>query len=180
MEAYESAKAIFENNLINWVVLVFAIVYLWSKNVPQMFKSRENAIETALHDAAQAKKQGAEQLAEQERRIANAEQEKQNIITEAKNLAGQLKLQMEAQTAKDVADLRTKIEQQIANERQLAVTQLKEVAARASISLTEKALPSLLNEEAKARLLTQFMEQLDKEAGSGTTLRTGSLESSNR
>ena len=180
MNAYDAAKALFENNVINWIVLVIGVLYLWNKNVPQMFKSREEAIQTALKDAAAAKKQAEELLAEQKKRIANAEQEKNNILSDAKHLASEMKQQMEAQTAKDVADLRTKIEQQLANERQLAVTQLKEVAAKASISLTEKVLPTLLDENAKARLLTQFMEQLDKEAGAGTTFRASSLESSSK
>ena len=180
MNAYDAAKSLFENNVINWIVLVIGVVYLWNKNVPKMFKARAEAIEASLADAAQAKKQGAEYLAEQEKRIANAEQEAQKILSEAKQVAAEMKQQMEAQTAKDLADLRTKMEQQIANERQLCVTQLKEVAARASITLTEQVLPTLLDEKAKARLLTQFMEQLDKEANQGTSFRASSLESSNR
>jgi F0F1-type ATP synthase membrane subunit b/b' len=98
---FEAAKALFENNLINWLVLVAAIVYLWNKYVPPMFKAREEQIENSLKEAALAKKQGQELFQEQKKRVENAETEKKQILVEAKELAEQLKLQMEAQALKD-------------------------------------------------------------------------------
>lgn len=181
VDAFESLKALFENNLINWLVLMAGVLYLWNKFVPGMFKSREESITTAIANAQATKRQGEALLEEQKVKLANAEQEAAKILDEAKNLANQLKLQMEAQTKKDMADLETKIEQSIANEKQAAITQLRQAAARASIVLTEKALPTLLDENVKSRLLTQFMEQLDKEVSSDTTLRaSGSLQSAKK
>jgi F-type H+-transporting ATPase subunit b len=178
VDAYESLKALFENNLINWLLLMAGVIYLWNKSVPPMFKAREESITNAIAEAQATKRQGEAMLEEQKIKIANAEQEAAKILDEAKALATQLKQQMEAQTLKDMADLKAKIEQSIANERQSAISSLRQTAARASIALTEKALPSLLDEAAKARLLTQFMEQLDKEVGTDTPLKTsGSLES---
>lgn len=177
---FEALKAAFENNLINWLFLVAGLVYLWNKNVPPMFKAREDQIETAIKEAALAKKQGEELLEQQKKRIANAEAEAQQILADAKQLAEQLKQQMQAQAAKDAADLRTKIEQQIANERQLAITQLRQAAAVASIKLAEQVLPTVLDDKAKAKLLTQFMEQLDSMAGPGQTFSANSLETSRK
>ncbi|MFX4806022.1 hypothetical protein ABTB42_20760, partial [Acinetobacter baumannii] len=77
VEGFEAFKQLFENNLINWLVLVAAIVYLWNKNVPPMFKAREEHIESAIKDAALVKKQGEDLLEEQKKRIANAEAEAQ-------------------------------------------------------------------------------------------------------
>ncbi len=176
----EAAKAIFENNVINWLLLVGFVVYMWNKYVPPMFKKREDRIETALKDAALAKKQGQELFEEQKRRVENAEAEKQQILAEARQLAEQLKQQMQAQAAKDAADLRTKIEHQIATERQLAITQLRQTAAVASIKLTEQLLPSLLDEQAKARLLNQFVEQLDSVSGQKDFFSPNRLESSRK
>ena len=181
VDSYEQLKGLFENNLVNWLILMAGVIYLWNKFVPPMFKSREDSINSAIADAAATKRQGEAMLEEQKVKIANAEQEAAKILDQAKALANDLKQQMEAQTLKDMADLKVKIEQSIANERQAAITQLRQVAARASIVLTEKALPTLLDEKAKARLLTQFMEQLDKEVSNDNTLKTrGSLESAQK
>ena len=176
----EQAKELFENNLINWLLLVVGLVYLWNKFVPAMFKNREDSIQAAIKDAAAIKKQGEELLAEQTKRIANAEAEKAQILTDAKHLAEQLKEQMDAQAKEEAGYLLKKIEQQIANERQQAVTQLRQAAAAASIKLTEEILPSLLDDQAKAKLLTQFMEQLDSMSGPGQTFQANSLETSRK
>lgn len=180
VEGFEAFKQLFENNLINWLVLVAAIVYLWNKNVPPMFKAREEHIESAIKDAALVKKQGEDLLEEQKKRIANAEAEAQKILSEAKALAVQLGQQMEAQAKQDRADLETKIKQQMENERRLAVTQMRQTAAAAAIKLTEQLLPSLLDEQSKAKLLDQFMEQLDTISTSGQTFTAGNLETSNK
>lgn len=177
---FEAAKALFENNVINWLVLVAALVYGWNKYVPPMFKAREEHIENALKEAALAKKQGQELFQEQKKRVENAEKEKEQILADAKQLAVQLKEQMQAQADKDKKDLETKIQQQIANEKQLAITQLRQTAAIASIKLTEQLLPSLLDEQAKAKLLTQFMEQLDSVSGQKDFFSPNRLESSRK
>ncbi len=176
----EAAKALFENNVINWLVLVVAIYFLWQKYVPPMFKAREEHIENALKEAALAKKQGQELFQEQKKRVENAEAEKKQIITEAKDLAEQLKQQMKAQAMEDMKNLEAKIEQQIANEKQQAITQLRQTAAVASIKLTEQLLPSLLDEQAKAKLLNQFMEQLDSVSGQKDFFSPNRLESSRK
>jgi F-type H+-transporting ATPase subunit b len=177
---FEQAKGLFENNVINWLILVAGLVYLWNKNVPAMFKSREDNIQTAIKDAALAKKQGQDLLEEQKKRTANADAERAQILTDAKHLAAQLKEQLEAQAKEDAAYLLKKIDQQISNERQLAVTQLRQAAAAASIKLTEQILPSLLDEQSKAKLLTQFMEQLDSMSAPGQTFSANSLETSRK
>jgi F-type H+-transporting ATPase subunit b len=180
MNAYEAARSLFENNLINWLVLLAGLIYLWKKYVPAMFAAREESITQALRDAAQAKLQSEKMLAEQKVRISNAEREASKILSDAKVFANELKVELETQTEKEVSQLKTRIEQQITYERELAVTQMREAAAKASISLTEKILPSLLDEAVKSRLLTEFMEQLDKEVGQGTTFAAERLESINR
>lgn len=167
---------IFRNNFINWVVLIGALVYFWNKYTPAMFAARKERIDSALRDAAAARETGEHFLNEQRAKVANAEQETQRIIEEARSLAAQLKVQMEEQTVKDLADVKRKIEQQIANERQLAITELRAAAARASIKLTESALPNLMTTDVKSRLLSQFMEQLDS-LEQGPKLSAGQFES---
>jgi len=122
---------------------------------------QESCIETAIADAAAAKAEGEAFLQKQQAAVANIEQDSARIIAEAKQVATEMQAQMDQQTQKDTADLLKKIEAQIAGERQLAITELRAAAARASIKLTEQVLPSLMTADAKSKLLSQFMEQLD-------------------
>lgn len=101
-------------------------------------------------------------------------------MAEARTLAQELRVQIEAQTVKDMAELEKKIEQQIASERQVAITQMRAVAARVAIKLTEQILPDLLTANVKSKLLGQFIEQLDSVNANSSKVAGPSLESINR
>lgn len=173
----EALNHLFENNLINWIVLIGLLGFAWSKFVPSVLESRKDGIETALKEAAKARQEGEAFLAEQRAKVADADARSAQIIEEARQLAIEMELQMKAQMAADLADMQKKIEVQIAGERQLAITELRAAAARAAIKLTEQMLPSMMNAEAKSKLLSQFMEQLDSNSQQGTKVSAGHLES---
>ncbi|HEY9712022.1 MAG TPA: hypothetical protein V6C72_01055 [Chroococcales cyanobacterium] len=175
-EVHEEAFNLFDfkNNVINWVVLVALVVWLWNKFTPGAFQSRKEKIDALLAEAAANRKAGEDFLKEQRQRVANAEKEAQEILADASKLAGELKVQMQESTAKDMETLKHKIENQIESERRVAVNSLRQAAARASIELTREVLPTLMNEKTKAKLLTQFIEQLDETSAQG-----GLLESQN-
>jgi len=151
----------FENNLINWLVLVVLLCILMARVMPAIFQSRKESIETALSEAAQARANGAAFLREQESKVSNLEKEADAILVEAQEMAERMKQEMQAQTAKDMAELRTRIEHEIAGERQLAISQLRTATSKAAIALAEIALPSAITDSAKARLTDQFLQQLE-------------------
>jgi len=164
----------FKNNFINWLLLVGLVVWLWNKYTPPMFQSRKENIENQLREAELARQNAERFLKEQQERVANAEAEAEKILADAKHLAEQLKLQVEEQTTKEIADLKIKLENSIANERQMAVIEMRSAAAKASIELTKQILPGLMTANVKANLLTQFIEELDE-----TTSKDGWAESKN-
>ena len=162
--AAEGGNAIFElfeNNLINWVVLVIAICWGASRIMPSVFSNRKSQIDGAIQDARIAREEGEKFLTEQQAKIANAERESDNILVEAKQIAEKMRGDMEAATKKELADLEHRIDQEITNQRQLAVLQLRTAAAKAAIALSESAIPQALNDQAKAKLMNQFMDQLE-------------------
>lgn len=153
--------AFFDNNLINWLVLVGLIAYMMSRLVPGLLASRRQSIESALKEASQARLEGLAFMEAQQKRVANAEKEAEEILVEARKVADQMRQQIEEQTAREIADLEAKIEQQVANERQLAVTQLRQAAAGAAIKLAELTLPHQVTAQTKERLLGEFLDQLE-------------------
>ena len=151
----------FRNNVLNWIILVIGIIWLAKTLLPPAFASRAQKIASALDEAAKSRAEGLAFLEEQRTRIANAEKEAEKILVEAKDVAIQMRAQMEGETRKEAAELSVKIEQQISNQRQLAVTELRTVAARAAIKLTEVSLKQHLSAGSKQKLLDQFVEQLE-------------------
>ncbi len=170
LSGYPLVSSWFENNLINWLILVVLLVILWQKVTPPMFASRAEKIETSLREAAEARAQSELLLKEQQAKVANVEEEVAQKQVDAKVLAEELRVQRAAQTQKDMADLGQKLQNQIATERAVAITDLRSSAAKAAIHLTEQILPSMMNESIRGKLLNQFMEQLDSSTSQASTL----------
>jgi F0F1-type ATP synthase membrane subunit b/b' len=152
---------LFENNLINWIVLIVAIVWFAAKSLPAVFEQRKAGIDAALSEARLVRTEGETFLVTQQQRIANAEKESDNILVEAKQMADKMRTDMELSTKKEIADLETRIEQEIGNQRQLAIMQLRTAAARAAISLSEEGIPKALTDDMKGKLVNNFIDQLE-------------------
>lgn len=170
LTGYAALAHLFENNVINWLVLVVLLIVLWNKVTPAMFAKREESITTALREAAEARAQAEALLKEQEAKVANVEQEVAKKKADAQALAEELSVQRQKQTEKDLADLTLKLQNQISTERAVAVTELRGIAAKAAIHLTEQALPSMMNDSIRGKLLNQFMEQLDSSTSQRSSL----------
>jgi F-type H+-transporting ATPase subunit b len=170
LTGYPLVSSWFENNLINWLVLVVLLVILWNKVTPAMFAKRAESIETSLREAAQTRAESEALLKEQEAKVANVEQEVAQRKSDAKALSEELTLQREKQTEKDLADLAHKLQNQIATERAVAITDLRGSVVKAAIHLTEEALPSMMNDSIRGKLLNQFMEQLDSSTSQRSSL----------
>ena len=155
----------FSNNLLNWLILVVLLVILWVKVMPGVFKDRKDRIDNALEEAKRARTEGQDFLRQQEARIANAEKEADTILVEAKEMATKLKTQLSEDMKKDAEALQKKIEQQIATERQMAITELRSQAAIVAIRLAEASLPGAITPNVKGGLMDQFVKQLDTIGG---------------
>lgn len=161
VEQSNTLFALFENNLINWLLLVVLMGWLANKYLPGAFRSRQETIEGMLREARQARAEGLAFLEAQQKKIANAEKEAEKILVDARHMAEQMRAQLEEQTRRELDDLRLKIEQQIAGERQVAVTQLRAAAASAAVALTQATLAAHVTDQTRQRLITQFVEQLE-------------------
>lgn len=150
-----------ESNIINWLLLLLVLFWLGNKYVPPALASRKSAIEAELEAAAKTKEKALKQLEEQKQKVASADKEADQILTEAKQAAEQMRIEIDKQTEADIANLLKKFESALANERQSAIAEMRAVAIRAAIKLTEESLRSAMTDEARAKLLTQFVEQLD-------------------
>jgi F-type H+-transporting ATPase subunit b len=152
---------IFSNNLINWILLVLILGYMWMKITPAMFAERKNKIDGALNEAEKARVEGQEFFKKQEARIANAEEESKSILEDAEKMAAVMKAEIEKQTETETKSLSDRITQQISAEYQQAITEMRSRTATVAVRLAEASLPGAITDSAKSRLLGEFVEQLD-------------------
>lgn len=152
---------LFESNLLNWILLVILLAYLWMKATPALFQARQEKIDTAIEEAGKAKAEAERFLSDQTARIANAEQESKKILVEAKQVAQEMKQQIAEQATQEVADFERKIGQAITGETQMAITELRSQAATVAVRLAETTLPGAMTASAKDRMLAEFIDQLE-------------------
>ena len=160
-------NALFENNLINFIVLAVLLGILWQRVMPGVFAARKERIERDLTEAKRIQREGEEFYEQQKVRIANAEKEAELILVDAKRVAEQMKEQITQQTKKDAEDLEKKITQQIATQRQMVITELRSQAATVAVRIAEASLPGAITGKVKQGLQDRFIKQLDS-VGSNT------------
>ena len=153
--------SIFENNLINWLLLVAFLWWILARSLPPVFKGREESINSTLNAAKEARAQAEALLAKQKAAVANAEKDAQEILAEARAAAKDMQESMEAQTKKDIAEMLVKFENAIAAERQMMVTEMRQASVKAAMELAKGQLASAVTPEVKSQMLNQFMEQLE-------------------
>jgi F-type H+-transporting ATPase subunit b len=151
-----------KSNFINWFLLVAIIVWACAKYLPPVFAARKQSIDDQIKSAREAKESAAKVLEEHKAKIADADKEIKQIVLEAKQAAEQMQRQIEEQTKKDMEDLRHKFDASAATERQLAISEMRAIAVKAAVKVAEEALSNALSEKEKAKLLTQFVEQIDQ------------------
>ncbi len=143
----------FKSNLLNWLLLVALLGWLYTKYVPPILRARKEQIDADLKAATDAREAAAKALDEQKQKVAKSDLEAERIIVEAKEEAAQLRDHIGSQTDKDLAELLRKFEGQAANERRLAISQMRQIAVKAAITLAEENMTQAMTEEKEASYL---------------------------
>jgi len=143
-----------EFGLMFWMALSFLILLLllgkfaW-KPVLKMLQQREAKITEALNEAMLTKEQMKQLTADNERLLAQAKDERDAILTEAKKVSQKMyedaKMKSQEEGQRIIADAKEKI----ALEKQKAIIDLKNLVAELSIEIAESVIKSELSDKSK-------------------------------
>ncbi|MCB2378750.1 F0F1 ATP synthase subunit B [Hymenobacter sp. BT635] len=131
--------------LIFWQLVIFLIVlfllakFAW-KPILGSLKEREDSIESALRMADQAKLEMQQLKAGNEKLIAEARMERDKMMQEATQMANQLIEQAKSKATEEGSRMIMQAREAIQNEKQAALTEVKNTAAKLSIDIAERIL----------------------------------------
>ncbi len=134
---------------IFWMLIIFGIVlvvlkrFAW-KPILNMLKEREESIATALNSAEEAKRQVAEMKADNEKIIAKAQQEKDIMLKEGKELKEKIIVEAKEKAAQEAQRIIDQSRQQIQNEKTAAINDIKKQVAELSVMIAEKVIKKQL------------------------------------
>jgi F-type H+-transporting ATPase subunit b len=148
--------------LIFWMVVSFSIIlfllkkFAW-KPILGMIKEREESIENALAAAEKAKEEMKALQSDNERILAEARAERDTMLKDAREIKEKMLAEAKATAGKEGERLLTAARENIQNEKNAAITELKNQVATLSIEIAEKILRSELSSDEKQKALVSTL-----------------------
>jgi F-type H+-transporting ATPase subunit b len=144
--------------LIFWTTITFILLlillgkFAW-KPILNAIKTREEGIEKALASAESALNDMRELRANNDKILAEARNERDALIKEARDAKDAIINEAKSKAQKDADRILATAREQIINEKNAAVTELKNQVATLSIEIAEKILRSELSSDEKQKAL---------------------------
>lgn len=153
--------------LIFWTSVVFVLLlailgkFAW-KPILNAIKTREKGIEDALASAERALNDMRELKSNNERILNEARAERDAMLKEARETKESIIAEAKQKAQADADRIMTTAREQIRNEKNAAVAELKNQVAQLSIEIAEKILKSeLSNDEKQKALVSNLMKDVN-------------------
>ncbi len=144
---------ILETNLINLAIIAGVLVYFGSKFLGKTLSTRQATIESAILEAEQRKQAAATALAEQQQKLAQAQEEAKKILADAEQAAARSRESILAQAEADVERMRATAAQDLSSQEARVMRELQQRIAAMALERAEAELPHRLNDEVQRRLI---------------------------
>ncbi|WRH67889.1 MAG: F0F1 ATP synthase subunit B [Planktothrix sp. GU0601_MAG3] len=151
---------ILETNLINLAILIVVLVYFGRGFLGKILSERRSTIEEAIKEAEQRQEQAQVSLAEQQKKLSDAQTEAQRILAEAEERATTVANLILTKAAEDVERMKATASQESDSERERVIAQLRSVIASQAIERAESQLKQHLNDNIQERLIDQSLALL--------------------
>lgn len=155
-----------EIGLVFWTSLVFIIVLIilrrvaW-KPILTAVSEREESIENALSSAEKAREEVANMKADNERILNEARAERDAILKEAREMKDSIVAEAKAKATEEGDKMITAAQEAIHNQKQAAITELKNQVAALSIEIAEKILrQQLADKDSQKEMVDKMLKEI--------------------
>lgn len=148
----------------NFVILAAGLGYLIGKNVPQLFQKQVQDIQGALAEAAKIKQEAAAYAAGVEKRMANLQDEIQQLRESAHAEMTAESERIRSETEHHVQRIHEQSVQEIELMTRAAKDELRKYAAELAIGLAEGRIRFRMNPETQDRLVNGFVHDMHERA----------------
>jgi F-type H+-transporting ATPase subunit b len=152
-------------NEVIWGSIAFFIILgllIWKAGpaVKAAMTGRTERLSTELDDSAAAKAEAQTKLADVQRRIGDAANERQRILDEAAQTAVSLKTQLQAKADQDAAELIARSAADVEASKSQALADLQEDAASLALGATEAVVNRNLDAGTQNDLIETYITQV--------------------
>ena len=142
-------------------IIIFAL--LWWKGMPaakSALKARSERIAAELEGADQARRDGETRLAQSSQRVADAENERQHILVEARQTAEALKQQIVARAEAEAEAIAVRAAADIESGKNQAVADLQAEVAELALGAAQAVVAGNLDAATQSDLIDGYIEQV--------------------
>jgi F-type H+-transporting ATPase subunit b len=145
---------------LSFVVLFVLLVKFAFPAVRRMLEARTDRIRMDLEEAESNKSEAQRILDEYRSQLADARNESNAIIEEARQTAEQLRGDMIARAEQEVRELRERAMADLAAAQERAAADLRTQVRELTLSIAEKLIEKQLDRETNLALIDRFIEQV--------------------
>jgi F-type H+-transporting ATPase subunit b len=153
--------------MVFWTLLIFLVLLalLWKLGWPSLLKSveeREHRIQQQLDEAERARAEAMALLEQHKALLVAGRVEAQDILAKARVVAEKEREAMVAAARLEGEALVGRARKEIVSEKERAVQALRRDAVDLSIAVASKLLEAQLDSEANRRLVTDYLQTLER------------------
>lgn len=147
--------------IINFLLLVVVLTKVAYKPLMKALQERQERIAASIDQADRAKTEAEQLKKEYQEQLARARAEAQSIVEKATRLAEQTKDEIIIAARAEHAKLLKEAQDEIARERQRALSELRGEVVTLSMAAAAKIIEKNLDSETNSKLVADFINKLD-------------------
>ena len=147
--------------MLNLAILAYFLAKFLYKPVRNAIKKREDRVAGELAQAEEEMAKATELKLEYEQKMREIQQERDEVIGEARRLAAETSRRLISDAKKDAEALKERTDANIALEWERAETDMRNAIIEASALMAEKIITFAINKEAQDRLFDETMACLE-------------------
>lgn len=146
---------------INFAIVAGALIWVFAKKLPPVFRANAEKIGSAITNASAAKTEADRQLNDAEQRLARLEQEVRGLREEAQKEAAAEAERIRALAKSDAEKIGVAAKAEIEAAERAARIELKALAAKLAVAGAESLLAKQLTPQTQESLIAGFVKSLE-------------------
>lgn len=147
----------FVATICNLFIQAYLIKRFLFKPVNEIIEKRRSMADAQIQDAIKAKDEAAAMKAEYEQNMLEAKNKANEILMNAQKTAAYQSEELLKETSEQIAALKTKAENDIAQEKRKAVNEIKDEIGGMAMQIAGKVIEREINEKDHAKLIDEFI-----------------------
>ena len=141
--------------------ILFFFFWKWVlPRVNKLLEERRQQIQGQLESAEETRKQAEQELADYRAQLANARDEGNRIIEEARTTADQLRRDLQANAEQEAQNTVARAQEEIRAERDRVFNELRTQVAEIAVDLAGRVVGQSLDKQTHEKLIDDYIEQV--------------------